>query len=121
MAWKKRIRLRGSIGESFNGRKSDSESLNISSNLISPTMVNIAQLVRVPDCDSGSREFKSRYSPQMINILSRYYEEYTGTIISNRKDWISVDLHFENGQVKFCVYNLKNGKVESVPVREIDF
>lgn len=29
-------------------------------------MVIVAQLVRVPDCDSGGRGFKSRLSPQFL-------------------------------------------------------
>ncbi len=30
-------------------------------------MVDVAQLVRAPDCGSGGREFKSRHPPQFFN------------------------------------------------------
>jgi hypothetical protein len=32
-------------------------------------MVAVAQLVRVPDCDSGGRGFETRQPPQNLNVM----------------------------------------------------
>lgn len=38
-------------------------------------MAGVAQLVRVPDCDSGCRGFESRHSPQFSKIMTRENQE----------------------------------------------
>lgn len=32
-------------------------------------MVDVAQLVRVPDCDSGGRGFETHRSPQLLLVI----------------------------------------------------
>ncbi len=32
-------------------------------------MAGVAQLVRAPDCDSGSRGFKSHHSPHFLRVI----------------------------------------------------
>lgn len=46
--------------------------LEFSSNFVN--MAGVAQLVRVPDCDSGCRGFESRHSPHFLFGFVCYIE-----------------------------------------------
>lgn len=45
-------------------------------------MATIAQLVRAPGCDSGGREFESRWSPQKKNLAKERIEIFKILILS---------------------------------------
>ena len=44
--------------------------------IIIKPVVDMAKLVNAPDCGSGTREFKSRYPPQ-VNKYSRHYDGFS--------------------------------------------
>src|SRR5688572_30836178 len=49
-------------------------------------MVNVAQLVRAPDCDSGGRGFEPHLSPATMKaFVRRFFLSFTFTFLSRRQ------------------------------------